>query len=111
MGNDPGAPPQATPGAVPLYWSDSMRWRRLGGVAGLCVALGCAGAGRVEHTKSEFEAGSIVVDLIRPGESTWAWRGIARGRVSREAAPDELAEIVARAVSEILDEFPPPPAD
>lgn len=57
---------------------------------------------------SSFEEGSIVIDFVKPREHRRVWRGVARGRVSPEAASEELRKVVDRAVKEILDEFPPP---
>jgi hypothetical protein len=57
---------------------------------------------------STFDAGSIVIDFARPDGARWVWRGVARGRVSPDATPEQLKEIVERSVDEILDEFPPP---
>jgi hypothetical protein len=56
---------------------------------------------------SAFEQGSIVIDFVNPVSGKRVWRGVARGRVSPDASPEQLREIVDRSVREILDEFPP----
>ena len=63
---------------------------------------------RVELSMSEFERGSIVIDFATPGRPKGGWRGIGRGGVPPAAPSAGLGEIVDEAVSEILDEFPPP---
>lgn len=60
---------------------------------------------RIEY--STFDQGSIVIDFVNPVSGKRVWRGVARGRVSPDATPDQLREIVDRSVREILDEFPP----
>lgn len=59
---------------------------------------------RVELTT--FDEGSIVIDFVEPGADHRVWRGIALGRISREATPEQLQRIVDRSIREILDEFP-----
>ncbi len=60
---------------------------------------------RIEH--STFDQGSIVIDFVAPTSGRRVWRGVARGRVSLDATPEQLQKIVNRSVREILDEFPP----
>jgi hypothetical protein len=57
---------------------------------------------------SSFEQGSVVIDFATPAEHRRVWRGIARGRLSPEATPEQLDRIVEQSVSEILAELPPP---
>ena len=57
--------------------------------------------------RSSFERGSIVIDLVSPRDGRRVWRGVARGRLSPDATPDQLRQIVDRSVREILDAFPP----
>jgi hypothetical protein len=56
---------------------------------------------------STFDEGSIVIDFANPSGARWVWRGVARGRISPDATPEQLEQIVDRSVRDILDEFPP----
>jgi hypothetical protein len=56
---------------------------------------------------SPFDEGSIVIDFAKPASGKRVWRGVARGRVSLGATPEQYEEIVDRSVREILNEFPP----
>lgn len=56
---------------------------------------------------STFDEGTIVIDFTKPDGVKRVWRGVARGRVSPDATPEQLQKIVDRSVREILDEFPP----
>ncbi len=57
---------------------------------------------------SSFDEGSIVIDIIDAATGRRVWRGVARGRVTLDAAPDQYQAIVDRSVRQILDAFPPP---
>lgn len=56
---------------------------------------------------SSFDKGSIVIDFVKPSNGKRVWRGVAEGRVSLDAAPEEYEAIVDLSVREILNEFPP----
>ena len=60
---------------------------------------------RVELTS--FEEGSIIIDFAKPADGKLVWRGVARGRISPDATPEQTKEIVDRSVRDILGEFPP----
>ncbi|MBW2390434.1 MAG: DUF4136 domain-containing protein [Deltaproteobacteria bacterium] len=56
---------------------------------------------------SSFDEGSIVIDFLKPGSDERVWRGVAKGRVSRDAKREQLDAIVNQSVRSILGEFPP----
>lgn len=55
----------------------------------------------------EYEEGSLVIDVIDPGQSTLVWRGTASKAVDRTWTPEERDEEVREAVKTLLAEFPP----
>ena len=60
---------------------------------------------RIEY--SSFDEGAIVIDFLKPGNDEPVWRGVGRGRVSRDVTPEQLDTIVSQSVRSILSEFPP----
>ena len=60
---------------------------------------------RIEY--SSFDEGAIVIDFLKPGNDEPVWRGVGRGRVSRDVTPEQLDTIVSQSVRSILGEFPP----
>lgn len=60
---------------------------------------------RVEFTS--FDEGSIVIDLVKAANGKRVWRGVAAGRVSMDATPEQYKAIVDDSVRELLAEFPP----
>jgi len=56
---------------------------------------------------SSFDEGSIVIDFVNAASGKRVWRGLAQGRVSMDATPEQYKEIVDQSVRSILAEFPP----
>ncbi len=62
---------------------------------------------RSETRVTEYEEGSLVIDIIDPKSRELTWRGRSRSRVIDKATPGERTEKINRAVSAILEGFPP----
>jgi len=58
-------------------------------------------------TVQEYDVGSLVIDIIRPGEERLIWRGATQARTHEKGTPEERDERAQAAVSAILAKFPP----
>ena len=56
---------------------------------------------------SEYDEGTLIIDIADAESSALVWRGSGSRRVGTSRNPDQLTEKVNRAVSEILSQFPP----
>jgi hypothetical protein len=56
---------------------------------------------------SEYEQGSLVIDIADTGRRTLVWRGTGTRRVSQSSSPEKSSKVFRKAVAEILDRFPP----
>ena len=56
---------------------------------------------------SEYDEGSIIIDIAEAESKALVWRGSGSRRVDTSRDPDKVTEKVNRAVSEILSQFPP----
>jgi hypothetical protein len=60
------------------------------------------------HTNvSYYEQGTVVIDLVDPGEKALVWRGIGSRAVQRYDSPAEAKEAVDLIVGKILNRYPP----
>ncbi len=62
---------------------------------------------RTETRVTEYEEGSLVIDMINPESKELFWRGRSKSRVVDGVTPEERTEKINQAVSAILAEFPP----
>jgi hypothetical protein len=53
-----------------------------------------------------FEEGSLVVDIYSAATNQLIWRGVATATVGQD--PGKMAQVVRRAVSKLLESYPPP---
>ena len=60
----------------------------------------------VHVASAYYKEGSLALD-VRDGGKKLVWRGVVTRIVGRN--PEELAETITRAVSDLLKSFPPPP--
>lgn len=61
-------------------------------------------AGYGEGTKFAYVKGTLIIDILEPGTRNLMWRGSAQARVNQN--PEDNAEIVIRAVKDILEHLP-----
>jgi hypothetical protein len=60
-----------------------------------------------EVVVTEYQEGTLVLDLVDEFERVLAWRGSGSRRLPRDLPPDRLTRFVDEAVDEILRQFPP----
>lgn len=60
-------------------------------------------------TVDQYEEGTLLIDLIQPGDKQLVWRGSGRARVKQSTTPEERDQRVREAVTVILAGFPPTP--
>jgi hypothetical protein len=56
----------------------------------------------------KIEAGTLLLDFVKPREYRLIWRGEAAPVVDESYSPEKLDRLVSEAVEKILREFPPP---
>jgi hypothetical protein len=56
---------------------------------------------------SEYEEGTLLIDLIEASSKQLVWRGTGEARVRESPSPEQREERVRQAVREILANFPP----
>ena len=54
----------------------------------------------------EYTQGTLIVDIVDPGQKQLVWRGIGTG-VVRGGEPDEVSRRIDEAVQQVLADFPP----
>ncbi len=65
------------------------------------------GYGPADTIVTEYEEGTLVIDVVDRAADRLVWRGQAYGRVRESAAPEEREQRVNRVVESILADFPP----
>jgi hypothetical protein len=55
----------------------------------------------------EYKEGTLVIDVLGPGDENLLWRGSGSKRLSKQATPEQTTERVNKAVAAILEQFPP----
>jgi hypothetical protein len=58
---------------------------------------------------SEYQLGTLLLDVIEPTRLEVIWRGRAQGRVQDLRSPEQREARVREAVSKVLAQFPPKP--
>ena len=56
---------------------------------------------------SEYEQGTLVIDIVDAARNTLVWRGAGEARLRNDPTPDQISQRVREAVAEILGRFPP----
>jgi hypothetical protein len=68
---------------------------------------GWGGVGWTETVVDQYEAGTLVIDLVDVSLRRLVWRGSGTRRLSTNPQPDRITRRVNEAVDEILSRFPP----
>ena len=55
----------------------------------------------------QYEEGTLVIDIADAREKELTWRGVGKGRLSRNPSPEQITAEVDSAVKQILARFPP----
>jgi len=76
-------------------------WGTRGHMGGLGVDTG-------RHI-TEYDEGTLVIDLKDASKGDLLWRGIGTARVDQHSKPDEITKGINEMVQKILSQFPPPP--
>ncbi len=62
---------------------------------------------RFETYISEYQHGSIIVDIKNGRTGELEWRGVAGSRITEGATPEERKNHINQAITELMKEFPP----
>jgi hypothetical protein len=79
-------------------------YRTIGGPYG---DWGYGGVTIAEEVATPYEAGTLVIDVLQPGDGRLLWRGVAEGRLQRRATPEEREATTREAITGLLAGFPP----
>jgi Domain of unknown function (DUF4136) len=60
-------------------------------------------------TVTEYQEGTLLIDLIDPKAKQLIWRGSGQSRLRRSSTPEQREQRIDEAVGEILKSFPPQP--
>jgi hypothetical protein len=58
-------------------------------------------------TVSEYQEGTLLIDVIDPAAKQLVWRGSGQARIRQRSTPEERKARIDEAVKEILEKFPP----
>ena len=58
---------------------------------------------------SEYDVGTLLIDILDPIKHKLVWRGTGQGIVHANRTPEEITEEINNAVSAIFTQFPPTP--
>lgn len=64
-------------------------------------------AGAPETYVYEYEEGTLILDIVKPGNRELMWRGSARDEVNFKSTPEKDQTQLNEAVNEMLEHFPP----
>lgn len=56
-----------------------------------------------------YRDGTLILDVVNPETDELAWRGTAQGALDASMNPQQLRELVTKAIDKMLKKFPPPP--
>lgn len=65
------------------------------------------GAGSSYTTISDYDEGSILLDILDPANKKLIWRGVAAAELYFDSTPEERDQRTREAVEKILERFPP----
>ncbi|MDR7090098.1 DUF4136 domain-containing protein [Cellvibrio fibrivorans] len=54
-----------------------------------------------------YNQGSLIIDVVDAKTEKPIWRGVSEKRLSRSMAPQQQREVLSRAVTEVIAQFPP----
>src|SRR5262245_16005684 len=72
-----------------------------------CGRYGRYGGLGTTTTVSEYQEGTLLIDLIDPASKQLVWRGTGQARIRQSSSPEERENRINEAVKEILADFPP----
>ncbi len=58
-------------------------------------------------TSSEYEVGTLIIDILDPAGRKLIWRGTGKDRLRGSGNPEEITKRINEAVSAIMKDFPP----
>ena len=58
-------------------------------------------------TVSEYQEGTLLIDVIDPSAKQLVWRGSGQARIRQSSAPEDRKARIDQAVKQILEKFPP----
>jgi len=66
-----------------------------------------SGPAYTETYVSEYEQGTLLIDILQPEDRRLVWRGAGQARVNESGSPEDREARVREAVRKILEQFPP----
>jgi hypothetical protein len=76
----------------PMEDPEGLRWRRIGSVQTYSV---------------DYQEGSLVIFISRPGARSPIWSGVAEAVLDESAPPEKRRERLRAAIQQIMEKFPP----
>ena len=73
------------------------------------VGFGHVGVAYQDVYQTQYEEGTLIIDILNPQSNTLLWRGTAKGAVDERDNPTEKTQQINEAVAKILKTFPPSP--
>lgn len=64
-------------------------------------------AGGSQTMVTEYETGTLIIDVVDRSRNELVWRGSGEKRIGKERTPEESEKVVAEVVAAILERFPP----
>ena len=58
-------------------------------------------------TVTEYQEGTLLIDIVDPKAKQLIWRGSGQARIRRSSTPEEREQRIDEAVAEILKSYPP----
>lgn len=58
-------------------------------------------------TVTEYQEGTLLIDVIDPKSKQLVWRGSGQSRLRRSSTPEQREQRIDEAVAQILESFPP----
>jgi hypothetical protein len=60
-----------------------------------------------QTTVTEYQEGTLLIDVIAPKSKQLIWRGSGQSRLRRSSTPEQREQRIDEAVAQILESFPP----
>jgi len=68
-----------------------------------------SGWGYAETRVTEYDEGTLLIDILRPESGELLWRGTGQATVQEQSTPEKRTKRANAAVKKILENFPPKP--
>lgn len=69
--------------------------------------LGRVGVGSTDVRVSEYEVGTLLLDVVDGSTNELVWRASAQARIDPNRTPQERTKLIRDAVHQMLERFPP----